>query len=151
MAKREEKHETLCWGCEKACGRCSWSREFVPVPGWKAIPTKIYQYTSSGEHKHRYHTDSFDVYECPEFEPLKAMNPDASINDLKWLRSEEGADKSKKSRTEEQIKRIEMQKLIYKMLFEENKSVPAVAKEIGFTRSYLYRIKKKGRTENAEN
>ena len=69
------RHETLCWGCEKACGRCSWSRKFVPVQGWKAEPTKIYQYTMRKNGKnHLYHTDSFDVYECPEFEPLKGMN-----------------------------------------------------------------------------
>ena len=29
--------DSLCWECKNACGRCSWSREFKPVPGWEAI------------------------------------------------------------------------------------------------------------------
>lgn len=69
------KHSTLCWDCEKACGKCSWSREFKPIKGWRAIPTQIYQYTTLKRGKHyRYSTDSFDVYECPEFEPLKMQS-----------------------------------------------------------------------------
>ena len=28
--------ETICWGCSKACGHCSWSKEFKPVDGWDA-------------------------------------------------------------------------------------------------------------------
>ena len=63
------KHDTLCWDCEKAVGKCSWSKNFVPVEGWKAVPTKI----QNGNHTWKGRrikdvTDSFDVYECPEFE-----------------------------------------------------------------------------------
>ena len=60
------KHSTLCWDCEKAGGGCSWSKSFTPVEGWTAIPTKVRSDSLSIRH-----IDSFDVYECPEFEPLK--------------------------------------------------------------------------------
>lgn len=60
------KHSTLCWDCEKACGKCSWSKKFIPVEGWVATPTKV----SIGENQY---IDSFDVYECPEFELLKML------------------------------------------------------------------------------
>lgn len=32
-------HENPCWTCQKACGGCSWSRSFSPVPGWTAEKT----------------------------------------------------------------------------------------------------------------
>ena len=31
----------LCFLCDKACGGCSWSRDFTPVAGWTATPTRI--------------------------------------------------------------------------------------------------------------
>lgn len=31
----------LCWRCQRATGRCSWSRSFEPIKGWKAKATKI--------------------------------------------------------------------------------------------------------------
>lgn len=66
ILKEVKKHKQLCWNCEKACGRCSWSKSFTPVPGWKAIPTKI----QADNHSRYSHVDSFDIYECPEFELL---------------------------------------------------------------------------------
>lgn len=66
-----KKHRTLCWDCEKACGRCSWSKNFTPVEGWNAIPTKWLSSTTRAKRSiKKYYVDSFDVYECPEFEPL---------------------------------------------------------------------------------
>lgn len=62
------KHSTICWNCGKACGLCSWSKSFIPVDGWCAVPTKI---LISNTGSKRSYTDSFDVYECPEFELLK--------------------------------------------------------------------------------
>lgn len=73
------KHNTLCWNCEKACGRCSWSKNFTPVEGWKAVPTKIacgYKYGGVKPHI----VDSFDVYECPEFELLNLIKIKAFKN-----------------------------------------------------------------------
>ena len=69
MPCKEGKHDTLCWDCDKAGGRCSWSHSFTPVEGWKAVPTKVY---IGGEKKDKW-IDSFDVYECPEFELMEAL------------------------------------------------------------------------------
>lgn len=68
------KHSTICWNCEKACGRCSWSRSFDPVKGWEARPTKVLvlNTTQDGE-RTKVYVDSFDVYSCPEFELLEMM------------------------------------------------------------------------------
>lgn len=52
--------DTLCWFCDNACGGCSWSGKFEPVPGWIAIPTKIQ--AEKGRKM-----DSFTVLSCPEF------------------------------------------------------------------------------------
>jgi len=54
---------TLCWRCinsvpsPRTGAGCSWSRKFVPVEGWEAIPTTI--------DKDRTH--SYLVKKCPEF------------------------------------------------------------------------------------
>lgn len=64
-----KKHDTLCWLCEKAGGKCSWSKDFTPVEGWEAKPTKVKADSAS---QHQY-IDSFIVYECPEFELLEAV------------------------------------------------------------------------------
>lgn len=55
------KKDTLCWSCKNACGGCSWSRDFTPVEGWNATPTKI--------NSHRLgQIDSYIIHDCPEFE-----------------------------------------------------------------------------------
>lgn len=64
MRNKTEKHSTLCWDCKKSFGGCAWSREFKPIEGWKAKLTKI----KNGVGIYTRNTDSFDVYECPEFE-----------------------------------------------------------------------------------
>lgn len=67
MKPKNAKHDTLCWECENQCGGCAWSREFKPVEGWKAIPTKV-----KAEHYGNGRCiDSFDVRECPEFVPIE--------------------------------------------------------------------------------
>lgn len=61
--KSVEHSNSLCWKCAKAYGKCNWSRAFVPVKNWNAqrrdltfcINEKIYT------------TESYYVYECPEF------------------------------------------------------------------------------------
>lgn len=50
---------TICWDCQKASGRCSWSRKLEPVEGWDAKPT-IIKYAGSRE-------PSYIVRSCPEF------------------------------------------------------------------------------------
>lgn len=64
------KHATLCWTCAKCGGLCSWSKNFTPVEGWTAIPTKI----QASQYMHKNNTiDSYDVYECPEFELMERL------------------------------------------------------------------------------
>lgn len=62
--ERFAKRQTLCWGCAKATGGCSWSDhcEHSPVPGWEAEPTKLR--INNGEF-----SDSYIVKSCPQFEP----------------------------------------------------------------------------------
>ena len=41
-----KNHVQPCWYCTKACGRCSWSKNFTPIKGWVAekviVDTKNY-------------------------------------------------------------------------------------------------------------
>lgn len=55
---------TLCWSCAKACGGCSWSREFKPIDGWDAIPTKIRIPDDDGGARY---CDSFKITACPQY------------------------------------------------------------------------------------
>ena len=55
------KTATLCWDCQNAVRNCSWSKDFIPVDGWEAIPTKIRE--DNGKRL----VDSFIVKKCPEF------------------------------------------------------------------------------------
>ena len=57
------RREQLCWSCDKCISGCSWSRDFVPVPGWDADAD--------------YHTRSdardiktYKIYDCPEFKKM---------------------------------------------------------------------------------
>ena len=52
---------TLCWRCAKNTGLCSWSEDFTPVKGWRAIKQMIKN--ASGELIESYH-----VIYCPKFE-----------------------------------------------------------------------------------
>ena len=55
----ETHHKTnICWDCEKACGGCSWSRNFEPVPGWKA---KKIRWSRTKE-------TTYMITKCPLFE-----------------------------------------------------------------------------------
>lgn len=65
---------SLCWDCANACRKCPWSRDFKPVSGWEATPTKVYQ--AEGKYE-----DSFFVHSCPMFkednrQSLEYINPD---------------------------------------------------------------------------
>ena len=61
------KQATLCWDCQNALLGCEWSREFKPVKGWNAIPTKIAMSYSADGTKETRTIDSYLVYECPKF------------------------------------------------------------------------------------
>lgn len=49
---------SICWDCAKACRKCPWSKDFKPVPGWDATPTKVYVVEGK-------YDDSFIVNSCP--------------------------------------------------------------------------------------
>ena len=46
-----------------ACGGCSWSQSFTPVPGWDAVETSVDPSKRGGAYK------SYQLEKCPEFEP----------------------------------------------------------------------------------
>ena len=57
---KKHKGGSICWECKKICGKCSWSRNFTPVPGWRAEPVKRrYQGKMEG---------TYIVQDCPEYE-----------------------------------------------------------------------------------
>lgn len=53
---------TLCWVCQNCYGDCSWSRDYIPVGGWKAKTTTVQRQPRDG-------TESYLVLSCPEFLP----------------------------------------------------------------------------------
>lgn len=64
----ETSKQTLCWSCEKACGKCSWSDgTFTPVDGWEAEPTQVLTDHSYRHGKRIVQMESYRVIECPEF------------------------------------------------------------------------------------
>lgn len=73
------RKQTLCWICAKAGGNCSWSKNFTPVEGWNAKPTKI----RCREQETGY-LDSYNVKECPEFKLLDTVRDSESERE-KWL------------------------------------------------------------------
>ena len=58
---------SLCWECAKAYGDCTWSSTFEPVQGWNAKRKDIC-FEANGK---KYISESYYVYECPEFEKEK--------------------------------------------------------------------------------
>ena len=65
-----KRSDTLCWECKKACGYCSWSQEFVPVPGWEAVieTPKGTQFTEKFKK-----IPDYKVLACPEFSRGRRM------------------------------------------------------------------------------
>lgn len=58
-----KQKETICWQCDKACGKCAWSKKNPqPISGWKAKPTMV-RITNN-----RY-IQSYIVTSCPLFAP----------------------------------------------------------------------------------
>jgi hypothetical protein len=55
--RKKRLRDTLCWFCQNAGGRCSWSSRFIPVENWRAVPTYIANDNQS----------SFIVKGCPQF------------------------------------------------------------------------------------
>ena len=62
MAKQFRGKVTLCWVCQNCFGGCSWSRDYIPVEGWKAKATTVQRQPREG-------VASYLVLSCPEFLP----------------------------------------------------------------------------------
>lgn len=61
MKRRNDEFSQPCWTCEHACGGCSWSSEFIPVEGWRAVPVTIpYNETCA---------DTYKILYCPKYTP----------------------------------------------------------------------------------
>lgn len=120
-----KKHKTLCWECDKACGRCSWSKNFTPVEGWVAKPTKVRADKLS---KHQY-VESFDVYACPEFELLGELK--RRIRE----RHKTTEESKKKSMCD-----CDVVEKIKKLRLEENRTFREIAEIVGYEERSVYRI-----------
>ena len=59
---KRKRRETLCWTCQNATGQCSWSKNFTPVEGWDAVPTKVRGNLELDEW-----LDSYLVIDCPKY------------------------------------------------------------------------------------
>ena len=57
--KREEEKWQPCCTCQNVCGRCMWSKYFLPVPGWEAEPTIV----KDGEGSF----SSYKIHKCPQY------------------------------------------------------------------------------------
>lgn len=53
----------ICFECANACGGCSWSRDFEPVEGWTATPTKV----KVCYVRKKVWEDTYKIDDCPEF------------------------------------------------------------------------------------
>ena len=62
----------ICFDCARACGGCSWSARFEPVPGWTAEPVKTKYYA---DHSGPQFTDTYSITACPLFTPDEERRP----------------------------------------------------------------------------
>jgi hypothetical protein len=53
-----------CWNCTKACGKCCWSKNFEPIPNWRAKKHIVDKIVCDGI---TYITESYTISFCPEF------------------------------------------------------------------------------------
>lgn len=58
-----QKTANICIDCANACGGCSWSRDFTPVPGWTA--EKVTRRVKNG--KYWYWGETYKITACPQF------------------------------------------------------------------------------------
>ena len=57
--KRWIEEDQPCWTCSKACGKCSWSKNFEIVKGWDAEPIMVKD--KEGDIR------SYKIKRCPEY------------------------------------------------------------------------------------
>ena len=56
------KRMAICWFCENADGKCEWSKNFKPVPGWDAAPRIIKD--EEGD------ISSYHINSCPKYKEI---------------------------------------------------------------------------------
>ena len=61
---RTSWENTLCWTCQNATGKCSWSARLEPVKGWKAKAFKLKMVVRNKVATYR---TSYVVKECPKY------------------------------------------------------------------------------------
>ena len=100
---------TLCWRCENACAKCSWSKDFTPVEGWVAIPTKIRE-------SHEGTIDSYIVLKCPQFaDDTDQYRPSPKIAPPSFRKFRNTCNKSPLRRQIEKLPVEELEKRIEKI------------------------------------
>ena len=57
--RASRKRMCICWFCDKADGKCPWSRNFEPVPGWDATPVVVKD--KEGDMR------TYHIKSCPQF------------------------------------------------------------------------------------
>ena len=71
----------ICFMCKKACGGCSWSKSFEPVPGWTA---EACQLPMASRYFTRY-IETYHITACPEFEPdERVVDGDGKVQLPRW-------------------------------------------------------------------
>ena len=55
----------LCWSCQNATGKCSWSAGFIPVDGWIALPRIVRNYDNITRKYEETHT--YRIKFCPQY------------------------------------------------------------------------------------
>lgn len=56
-------HTQPCWYCTKACGGCSWSKNYTPIDGWVAEETICDRFI---DYRGVNITHSYKILHCPE-------------------------------------------------------------------------------------
>lgn len=57
-------HTQPCWFCTKACGGCSWSKNFTPIKNWVAEKVMVDRYIYEDKETI---IESYKILHCPEF------------------------------------------------------------------------------------
>lgn len=75
------KKETLCWSCQNACGKCTWSKNFKKVKGWEAKKTVIKGDPNGNEPDIK----SYRIISCPLYIPDSISEKITHYQVARWL------------------------------------------------------------------
>lgn len=60
MNREKKQKDQICWNCSNATGGCTWSHDFIPVPGWTA--TEVILKEEDG-----YTSCTYKITACPQY------------------------------------------------------------------------------------